>query len=106
MNLISNAADAAGDQGRIRIRSGRDESFYWVAVGDSGPGIPQDIRERIFEPFFTTKDVGEGTGLGLPITYRIVDRHGGTIEVQKSDLGGAEFLIRLPVNLAEKQNVA
>lgn len=106
LNLLSNATDAAGEHGTIRIRTGRDNSFHWIAIADSGPGVPDAIRERIFEPFFTTKDVGKGTGLGLPITYRIVERHQGTIEVLKSDLGGAEFIIRLPLTPEAQRHVA
>jgi signal transduction histidine kinase len=106
LNLLLNAADAVGDQGKIRVRTGRDDKFHWIAIADSGSGVPDAIRERIFEPFFTTKDVGKGTGLGLPITYRIVDRHQGSIDLVKSDLGGAEFIVRLPVNLEEQKHVA
>jgi two-component system NtrC family sensor kinase len=106
LNLLSNATDAIGDQGTVRVRTGRDDQTYWIAIADSGPGIPDEIRERIFEPFFTTKEVGKGTGLGLPITYGIVERHKGTIDFVKSDLGGAEFVIRLPANLEEHKDVA
>jgi two-component system sensor histidine kinase/response regulator len=105
-NLLSNAADAVGDQGRIRVRTGRDDKCHWIAIADSGPGISDAIRERIFEPFFTTKEVGKGTGLGLSITYRIVDRHKGAIDVARSDLGGAEFIIRLPLGVQEQKHVA
>jgi two-component system NtrC family sensor kinase len=105
-NLLSNAADAVGDQGKIRVRTGRDGTSHWVAIADSGPGVPDAIRERIFEPFFTTKEVGQGTGLGLSITYRIVARHNGTIDLVTSDLGGAEFVIRLPLPSEEQKHVA
>jgi signal transduction histidine kinase len=106
LNLLSNAVDAVGERGTIRIRTGRDDRFYYIAIADSGTGVSEAIRDRIFEPFFTTKDVGKGTGLGLSITYRIVDQHKGTIDLAKSDLGGAEFVIRLPVDLEEQKNVA
>jgi signal transduction histidine kinase len=106
LNLLLNAADAVGDQGTIRVRTGRDDKFQWISIADSGSGVPDAIRERIFEPFFTTKEIGKGTGLGLPITYRIVDRHEGTIELVKSDLGGAEFIVRLPLSLEEQKHVA
>lgn len=106
LNLLSNAADAAGDPGIIRVRTGRDRHSQWIAIADGGPGIPEEIRDRIFEPFFTTKEVGKGTGLGLPITYRIVEQHKGTIDLMRSDLGGAEFVIRLPLDSEEQKNVA
>jgi signal transduction histidine kinase len=69
-----------------------------LAVEDSGPGVPAEIRHRIFDPFFTTKDVGKGTGQGLAIAHRIIHRqHGGTLTVEDSALGGARFVIRLPL---------
>jgi signal transduction histidine kinase len=66
-----------------------------VEIGDSGHGIPPEIRTRIFEPFFTTKKVGEGTGLGLDVVYRIVQSHGGDIRVE-SVPGDTRFQVRLP----------
>jgi signal transduction histidine kinase len=68
-----------------------------VEIGDTGPGIPPDVRQRIFEPFFTTKPVGKGTGLGLDVSYRvIVARHHGDIAVV-SEPGSTRFLVRLPI---------
>jgi signal transduction histidine kinase len=68
-----------------------------VEVGDTGPGIPEALRQRIFEPFFTTKPVGQGTGLGLDISYRIVvTRHGGDLTVE-SQPGDTRFVVRLPL---------
>ena len=68
-----------------------------MAVSDNGPGISADIREKIFEPFFTTKATGEGTGLGLSMSYDIVVKgHGGVLNVKKSSSGGAEFVLTLP----------
>jgi signal transduction histidine kinase len=66
-----------------------------VEIGDSGPGIPREIQSRIFEPFFTTKGVGEGTGLGLDTTLRIIRKHHGTIDVLSSP-GDTRFQVRLP----------
>lgn len=106
LNLLSNAVDAVEKAGIIRVRTGQDSHGHWIAIADSGSGIPEEIRDRIFEPFFTTKEVGKGTGLGLPITYRIVEQHKGTIDFLQSDLGGAEFVVRLPVDLEEQKNVA
>ncbi len=68
-----------------------------IEVGDSGPGVREDDRERIFEPFFTTKPDGKGTGLGLPIVRNIIDQHRGQITVETCDLGGALFRVTIPV---------
>ncbi len=68
-----------------------------IRLSDNGPGISEDIRERVFEPFFTTKSTGEGTGLGLSLSYDIVTKgHRGTMTVGSSAAGGAEFIITLP----------
>jgi len=96
VNLIVNAIQAVGESGRIRLATGRDESGVFARVEDDGPGMTERTRERLFDPFFTTKRVGEGTGLGLSVSYEIVRRHGGEILVN-SELGrGASFEVRLP----------
>ncbi|MGF7121896.1 histidine kinase/DNA gyrase B/HSP90-like ATPase [Rhodococcus sp. AG1013] len=95
-NLIDNAVSAMDGRGTLTIRTYRDGDCLAVAIGDTGPGIPEDIRGRIFEPFFTTKPVGEGTGLGLDISWRIVDKHRGDIRVE-SQPGHTEFVVRLPL---------
>ncbi|MEV4116368.1 ATP-binding protein [Nonomuraea sp. NPDC049695] len=96
-NLIHNALDAMGEVGTLTIRTAHDEDEAIVEVGDTGPGVPEAIKERIFEPFFTTKSVGQGTGLGLDISYRIVaGRHGGEIKV-RSVPGQTWFEVRLPL---------
>jgi signal transduction histidine kinase len=77
-NLVDNAIDAAPG-GHVRIRAAADGDHVVVRVVDDGPGIPEDVLSRIFDPFFTTKDVGEGTGLGLDIARRVVQRHRGAI---------------------------
>jgi signal transduction histidine kinase len=94
--LIDNAIDAMNGQGELRIRARRDLDAVCVEIGDTGPGIPAEIKSRIFDPFFTTKPVGEGTGLGLDTAMRIVQKHHGTIEV-KSKPGETRFLIRVPL---------
>jgi signal transduction histidine kinase len=97
-NLIDNAIDAVDGQGRITIRTASENGRVLVEVADDGPGIPEDMRERIFEPFYTTKDVGEGTGLGLDISYRVVvEDHKGDIRVL-SEPGDTRFQVRLPVD--------
>ncbi len=96
-NLIDNAVQAMNGSGTLTIRTSRDGDRVLVDVGDTGPGIPPELQRRVFEPFFTTKPVGEGTGLGLDISYRIVvNRHGGDISV-RSEPGDTHFLVRLPI---------
>jgi signal transduction histidine kinase len=101
-NIIHNAIDAMDGEGTLTIRTARDGDCALVEIGDTGPGIPTDLEQRIFEPFFTTKDVGQGTGLGLDISYRIVvRRHHGDIRVQSSP-GDTRFQIRLPIRQPSK----
>jgi two-component system NtrC family sensor kinase len=104
MNLLSNAIDAVEGEGLIDIRTERDTSEFRIVVADSGPGVAADIRERIFEPFFTTKPVGKGMGLGLAISYRIVQSHKGTIECMDKEGGGTKFIVTIPLNLRETSN--
>ncbi|WP_328890887.1 ATP-binding protein [Streptomyces sp. NBC_00316] len=96
-NLIVNAVDAMRGGGTLTVRTGRENETLFVEVADTGAGIAADIRPRIFEPFFTTKPVGEGTGLGLDISYRIVvNKHHGDIRVS-SEPGDTRFLVCLPI---------
>ncbi len=96
-NLIDNAVSAMAGTGTLTVRTARDEDNVLVELGDTGPGIPEQIRERIFEPFFTTKPVGEGTGLGLDISWRIVvNKHHGDLRVE-SRPGDTRFQVRLPI---------
>jgi signal transduction histidine kinase len=96
-NLIDNAVQAMDGAGTLTIRTSREGDRVLVDIGDTGPGIAKEIRQRVFEPFFTTKPVGEGTGLGLDISYRIVvNRHGGDISFT-SEPGDTHFQVRLPV---------
>jgi signal transduction histidine kinase len=96
-NLIVNAIDAMNGSGTLTIRTSLDEDRVLVEIGDTGTGVPDDIRTRIFEPFFTTKAVGEGTGLGLDISWRIVvNKHHGDIQVE-SRPGQTWFKVRLPL---------
>ncbi len=96
-NLIDNAVQAMDGEGTLTIRTSRDGDYVRVEIGDTGPGIAPELRQRIFEPFFTTKPVGQGTGLGLDISYRIVvARHGGDLTVE-SEPGDTRFIVRLPL---------
>ncbi len=98
-NLIDNAADAMKETGKLSIRTARDSDYVLVEIADSGPGIPAEVQSRIFEPFFTTKGVGEGTGLGLDIAYRIIKKIKGLITV-KSVPGDTRFEVRIPIKPA------
>jgi signal transduction histidine kinase len=101
-NLIDNAVSAMGDTGILTVRTGLDRDCVFVEFADTGPGVPPEIRERIFEPFFTTKPVGEGTGLGLDISWRIVvNKHHGDIQL-KSAPGDTRFRVRLPITPQEE----
>ncbi len=96
-NLIDNAVAAMGSSGVLTVRTGLDREFVFVEFGDTGPGVPPELKERIFEPFFTTKPVGEGTGLGLDISWRIVvNKHHGDIALE-SVPGDTRFRVRLPI---------
>ena len=94
-NLISNAADAMQDKGRLIIRTRRVLDTALVEIIDNGPGIPPEVQSRIFEPFFTTKPVGDGTGLGLDAVQSIVRSHRGSVNFE-SRPGETRFLIRIP----------
>ncbi|MGH3200127.1 MAG: ATP-binding protein, partial [Streptosporangiaceae bacterium] len=96
-NLIDNAVSAMNGSGTLTVRTGLDRGQVFVEFGDTGPGVPPEIRDRIFEPFFTTKPVGQGTGLGLDISWRIVvNKHHGDLSLQSSP-GDTRFRVRLPV---------
>ncbi|WP_431934962.1 ATP-binding protein [Micromonospora sp. RP3T] len=96
-NLIDNALGAMAGEGTLTVRTGRTDDRLTVEIADTGPGIPPTVRPRIFEPFFTTKAVGEGTGLGLDISYRIVvNKHHGDIRV-RSEPGDTRFTVLLPL---------
>ncbi|MRR12180.1 PAS domain-containing protein, partial [bacterium] len=95
VNLVSNAVQAMETTGGvIRIRVWDDDAFVFVSVSDTGPGIPPDTLAKVFDPFFSTKD--SGTGLGLTIVHRIIDQHGGRIEVQSTPSTGTTFTVALP----------
>lgn len=96
-NLIDNAVQAMDGHGTLTVRTAREDDQLLVEIADTGPGVPEEIRTRIFEPFFTTKPVGDGTGLGLDISWRIVvNRHHGDLRVV-SEPGNTRFQVRLPL---------
>ncbi len=96
MNLALNALEATPDGGWMRAACGAADrpGMVEVAIEDSGPGVPDGLRDRVFEPFFTTK--AKGSGLGLPIVHAIVQQHGGTVSIEDGSAGGARFVLRLP----------
>jgi signal transduction histidine kinase len=98
MNLVVNAAHAMGEhRGRITIRTGAAAEHVWLEVVDTGSGIPKETLKRVFEPFFTTKPVGQGTGLGLSLSYGIVQKHNGRIDVDSVVGQGTTFRVTLPL---------
>ncbi len=97
MNLLVNAAHAIEGRGVITIRTGREGDQVFVEIADTGKGIPAENIHRIFDPFFTTKPVGKGTGLGLALSYGIVQKHKGSIEVASEVGRGTVFRVRLPL---------
>ena len=99
LNLLVNAAHAIAEdkRGIITLRSGCDEQRAWVEVADTGRGIAPENLKRIFDPFFTTKPIGKGTGLGLSLSYGIIKKHGGRIEVDSEAGRGTTFRVILPL---------
>lgn len=96
LNLVNNAIDAIGRDGRITVSTAVEGGKVVIAVSDTGPGFSDDIRQRLFDPFFTTKN-GKGTGLGLSISFNIIQRLGGDIKADNNEQGGSVFQVFLPV---------
>jgi two-component system NtrC family sensor kinase len=103
LNLISNAIDAIGKDGRIVVKSARAGSELFVSVSDNGKGIAEELQKKVFDPFFTTKASGKGTGLGLWISYTIIERMGGTISLRSKVGEGSTFSVRLPIVTPERK---
>lgn len=99
-NIIDNAVDAMDGQGEIVIGTRQVDDWIFVEIEDSGPGIPEDVKQKLFSPFFTTKPMGKGTGLGLNISFNIIQKHAGNIQVY-SRPGRTCFSVRLPVNFEQ-----
>jgi C4-dicarboxylate-specific signal transduction histidine kinase len=102
INLALNAFDAmAGNPperpARLLIRSAVTATGVAVAFHDTGPGVPPEVRDKVFQPFFTTKDVGSGSGLGLSVSYRILQEHRGSLRLGDTDGAGAAFVFELPL---------
>ena len=101
LNLLANAVKYNRPRGAVAVSCDQPcETRMHISVADTGPGIPEELRQRVFEPFFTTKPVGQGTGLGLDVSYRVVvTRHGGDLRV-RSEPGDTRFQVRLPLTEA------
>ena len=104
MNLLINAAQALPERGDITMRSGVSDEEVWLEVADSGRGMSEDVQRRMFEPFYTTKPVGQGTGLGMSLSWDIVHKHGGRFEVASRPGEGSQVRFYLPI--AGPQTVA
>ncbi|MCD6161934.1 MAG: PAS domain S-box protein [candidate division Zixibacteria bacterium] len=105
LNILVNAGQAiTGSSGLIKIKTWADEKNIYISIMDNGAGIPQENLEKIFDPFFTTKEVGKGTGLGLSLSFEIIKKHNGKVDI-KSEVGvGSEFIITLPITEAEHEH--
>lgn len=107
LNIINNAIYAAEQNEKVRpqveVRTWDEEANILIEISDNGSGIPEDVAQKIFDPFFTTKPIGEGTGMGLAISFRIIQSHKGEIYLGESRLGGATFMIKLPCEALKSQ---
>jgi signal transduction histidine kinase len=97
LNLFTNSAQAIPEKGKIFVHTSSEKDGIAVRVLDTGVGMTEEVKARIFEPFFTTKPIGKGTGLGLSIVFRIIEDHGGRIEVRSTPGKGSEFKLYLPL---------
>lgn len=102
MNILDNAQDAMAETGTLTINIAKQESKVRIEFIDTGKGIPEENLKKVFDPFFTTKPVGKGTGLGMSISYRVINDHRGTINVESEVGKGTKFTIILPINHEEK----
>ena len=103
LNIISNAIDAIGKEGRIEVESNSSDSMINVHIADNGPGISEDQQKKVFDPFFTTKQTGKGTGLGLWVTYSIIEKLGGSISLKSQAGKGSTFTVQIPNVTPEKK---
>ena len=96
LNVVLNGAQAMADGGMLQVRLAEDGRMALLSVHDQGAGIPPEVRDKIFDLYFTTKK--EGSGIGLAMTYRIVQLHNGSIEVESDAIRGTTFTLRFPLN--------
>ncbi|MCP4676704.1 MAG: response regulator [Deltaproteobacteria bacterium] len=100
LNLLENAAQVSGKDGKIAINARREENQVFLTIGDNGPGIPKELVSRIFDPFYSNRE--DGTGLGLSLVRRNIEKDGALIRVDTSDLGGALFEIAFPCDTSNR----
>ncbi len=103
LNILSNAIDASNNTGIVEVESGMVESFIEIKIKDNGSGITKELQKKIFDPFFTTKESGKGTGLGLWVTYNIVENLGGSISLESARGKGTTFTVKIPYVSPEKK---
>ena len=103
LNLMTNAIDAIEKNGLIQIKSRSTGSLIHVGIKDDGPGLAEDKMKKIFDPFYTTKESGKGTGLGLWVSYSIIEKMGGTINVSSEAGRGATFTVEIPIVIPERK---
>jgi signal transduction histidine kinase len=104
LNLLVNSAHAIEDFGRIVIRTGVARNQAFIEIEDNGCGIPAELQQQIFDPFFTTKPVGKGTGLGLALSFNIMEKHNGQISLRSESGKGCCFRISLPLRQPQARN--
>ena len=102
MNILSNAVQAIEGAGQLWLTTKKvrlkNKDFVQIIIQDSGKGMSKEVQEKIFDPFFSTKSVGQGTGLGMSISYGIVQSHGGEIKLKSEQGVGTEFTVTIPVS--------
>jgi two-component system NtrC family sensor kinase len=98
LNMLLNAIHSITPPGTIEVATRANSHFVELIIADSGKGIPADHLTKIFDPFFTTKEMTKGTGLGLAVSYGIIKKHGGDIEVESTEGKGTTFTVRLPIH--------
>jgi signal transduction histidine kinase len=103
VNLLQNAGDATPADGTVQVTCETDDDSLSIFFDDTGPGVAPEHREQIFAPSFTTKGIGKGTGLGLAVSQQVVIEHGGELLIEESPLGGARFVVVLPVAGAARE---
>ena len=103
VNLAVNAIQAMPDGGKLTVRTAADEESVSITVEDTGVGMSEEVKKNIFLPFFTTKEVGQGTGLGLPVVHGIVTAHGGSVTVESAPGRGSRFEVRIPLHYPTKK---